>query len=497
MKTNLIITVLLFFLMFGKVTAQSDLVYGLNWDMGQVSFTSINISTGEVEFLSDPINNDYFRYGVSDFDPIEKRYLYVRRLADESAGIVSISAQTGEVLNDVLIDLPVVTGSNPYVYISQIGFNWMDGVLYGILQQRENVGEGLIYLVTININTGLIDFISSESIANITTIDSGNSDIDPINRRFIYVTPERIYTIDLDTGEAIYDLSINYPPNSEIQFAANTTYDYQNDILYCLHVVNITDANGVGLGAELRLAKIDPTTGNLTVISNEKISDDGFGSGDCDIDPTNSRFLYVRQDTLHSVNLTTGVELNRVPIQNDNNSFTPFVNLGYDNLAEVPGESIVMSMGEDLTIEPGEVITLNVWLGEEVSYEWNDGNTEAVRNITLPGIYSVTITKDDFVVEGTINIEETTNANDYLTEGISFEINPNPAFDFIVYKIENVTEEKGTLSILDLNNRNLFSTQINESSGEIDIAKLPGGHYFLKYETVTGLKALKKIVVVR
>lgn len=495
MTLKYLLPILLCLSFLNNLSAQPDRVFGINWDIGEVRFTSVNINTGSVDILSDPINADYIWPGVSDFDPIEKRYFYLKREGDEEMGVISLDASNGELISDVQLDLPETTGANPFVFISHLGYNWMDEKLYGILLQREEVGEGLIYLVTIDENTGAVDFISNEPIDEIPVIASGNSDIDPVNRRFIYVTEDRIYTIDLDTGEAIHSPMINYPPATELQYAANTTYDYQNDIIYCLHYLNVVDANGVGQFGDLRLASIDPVNGDLTIISTERISKDGFTSGDCDIDPALNRFLYIRQDTLHVVRLSDGIELSKVSIQNIDDTFTPLVNMAYDDLSVIDPAIIPMDMGNNIFLNTGESLELNVWLGDDVFYLWNDGSTDAIRNVSTPGIYTVTITRGGFTIEGSITIEVGTTSNENLAGDIIFEINPNPASEFLQYKIENLEQINGILSIMDIKSKNLWSKSIQNNIGQINLNSFANGTYFLKYETAAGLRIIKKIVI--
>lgn len=462
-----------------SLLGQAELIYGLNFYGSSLKFTTMDINSGTVEILSDtPLSPDLFQQGVADFDPNEKRYFYVRGL-QENTKIYTVDALTGEVVSNPVLTTPTSPGNSTVAPITNIAYNWLDNELYGINHQFNNTEQ--LRLAKVDLNSGEVTLISNTPTSTGPYITS-NSDIDPINRRYIYATTEKIYTVDLDNGELIASPNIIYPMTGG-QFTTNLTYDWQNNIIYCLHFLSVSNPNPFGEPiSELRLATIDPATGLMTLISQDITSNDGFSMGDCDIDPSGNRYFYIRQNELYIVSLSDGTVINQIPIDNLNNAIAPIINMTYDDLT-IPPTDINMEMGGPFELANGAIMELNAWVGDEANYMWQDGQTTSSIQVDQPGDYAVTITKDAFTIKGNVRLEGTTVSTNDLDNEIGLNIFPNPSSDYLQYEIEqpNILTNPN-FDILDLQGRVLKSISVTSNQGKIDIRALTPGSYFIRYE---------------
>ncbi|MEM8908891.1 MAG: T9SS type A sorting domain-containing protein, partial [Bacteroidota bacterium] len=352
--------------------------------------------------------------------------------------------------------------------------------LYGLNHQFNGTTEEL-RLAKVNVNSGDVTMLST-SPTSIGPYLSGNSDIDAVNRKYYYATNDRVYTIDLDNGEVIHHPNIIYPM-SGIQFTANLTYDWQQNLLYCLHFLSVTNPDPFGdpFSSELRLATIDPETGVMSLISEDITSNDGFSMGDCDIDPSGGRYFYIRQNILYVVSLSDGSVLSQIPIDNPNGAIAPIINMSYDDLTILPTE-VNMDWDQTMNLEAGEAIELNAWVGDEADYLWQDGSTSAQLLVSDPGAYSVTITKADFVLNGSVRIESETVSTNDIANKVEVRIFPNPTNQVLQYNIEGALSRFAPIGTMLNSAGQLINTfPLNQNQGTINVSSLPAGNYSLQF----------------
>ncbi len=374
------------FLLNSPAQSPTDKLYGLHFTSSGLSFASMDMTNGEVEILSNgTISQDSFGQGIYDYDPVGKRYFYIRYDGGNTLLYV-VDALSGSISDIFTLD-------NPYGAVTpftNITYNWLDDQLYGISHEMDGMMT-TSRVTTVDPNTGIITDITNGVIST-SGYQYGNADIDPVNRMYHYISGDSLYSVNLDDGSASI-LSLSFPAayGSSTQFIVNLAYDWMDDVVYGLHFLSIPDPDIFDynfFSSELRLCSINMQTGEIEVISNAPTSNDGFSMGDCDIDPTNDRYFYVRQNNLYTVDLNTGDLISVVPIQNTNNAVAPIINMAYDDLSELPGV-LQMDMEEKLFINQGESISLNVNLGDASSYLWSDGYVGAEKEISEAGTYSV------------------------------------------------------------------------------------------------------------
>ena len=230
----------------------------------------------------DPNNNIYYAQGVDD-PQSNQRQLY------------GIDLATGNVVSSALLP-------NSHEF-HQMVFNCKDSSLYAI---RVNWSPNERHLVRINPTTGGITMLSSTSIFE-WYISSAETTIDPNNGIYyaqVTDSPQSnqrwLYGIDVNTGNVVSSALL---PNShefhQIQF------NCQDSSLYAIRVNWSPN--------ERHLVKIEPTTGQITMISPTSIFEWYISSARTAIDPNNG--IYYAQVTdspqsnqwwLYGIDLNTG-----------------------------------------------------------------------------------------------------------------------------------------------------------------------------------------------
>lgn len=473
--------------------AQVDKVYGLNFvSSNAVQFASMNLANGSVDVISNgAISPDQFASGVADFDPVTKSYFYIRGISSNST-IYQVDAQLGTVVHQSVISNP----NNVIGPITNIAFNWLEDKLYGVSHSWNGVSDVLEF-ATVDPSTGAMQVLSPGPIS-LGSYISGNSDIDPIHRKYYYGTPDTIYTVDLNTGNAV-STPLLFPGSIYTEQFINLTYNWLDQQIYGLYFLSIPDPNPFDndiFTSELYLAKVNPQTGVITVISQQPTSNDGFSSGDCDIDPTNYRYMYIRQGSMYQVDLQTGDVLSVTLIENTNNAVAPIINMAYDELID-PVPNLTMTM-EDIVLGSGETKEVNVWVGDDVTYLWNDGSTDPIRTITQPGTYSVEISRAGFTVNGSAIVEMSTSVDGLLQEEKSeFSLYPTPSTGLLNFELMTSTPIKELdFEITDASGRLVWSKQLATNSGQLDVSLLSNGVYFVRLKGFTTIEP-QRIVIAR
>jgi len=184
---------------------------------------------------------------------------------------------------------------------------------------------------------------------------------------------------------------------------------------------------------------------------------------------------------LYIVSLFDGTVIAQIPIENLNNAVVPIINMSYDDLTAPPTEPLVLDMGDPVLLSDNETINVSAWIGDDAIYEWQDGNTDHDRTISEAGVYTVTVNKDAFTIQGALEVNSTVSANDDLHLNIDFSVAPNPTSDNILYSIESKRPLTGQLVLLDAYGRVLQTNNTVENTGSFSVKQMPTGTYSLQY----------------
>jgi len=187
-------------------------LYGLVHYDEELSFAKVDFISGEITIISDgPISSDQYYSGVSDIDPIGGRYFYLR-----TNRIITIDIETGEVLDNE----PMFNPNDAVLPITNIAYDWLSDVVYGLNfvgSEWDNNGNetasAQLRLAAINPTTGFVAVLSEAPLSP-DEFSNGVSDIDPVNQKYYYIRANRIYSVDIVTGELSISSSLSNPNNA-------------------------------------------------------------------------------------------------------------------------------------------------------------------------------------------------------------------------------------------------------------------------------------------
>ncbi|MEO1451757.1 MAG: T9SS type A sorting domain-containing protein, partial [Bacteroidota bacterium] len=416
------------------------------------------------------VGSSTYLSGVADFDPVNQRYFFV----SGASTLITMDAQNGQVLHSQAISNP----NSAVSPLTNMAYNWLNDTLYG-LEYKTNS----LRLVSVDPASGNLNMISPAPIS-IDGFSQGNSDIDPVGRRYFYVRGNILYTIDLETGQALHQPTIQLPDPSA--FFMNMAYNWLNDSLYGLYFVpnyfSSNDPFALCTGG-LFFASVDPVSGAMTVISQAPTSPDCFQGNVCDIDPVNQRYVYLRSDTAYTINILDGSVMSQTAMTAPGSSITDITNIAFNEAFSPPANAIQMDMGSDtLWLEPGQTMTLNAYVGNQPQYIWSDGVQGASREIGTAGTYSVQVGLAPFSFSGSV-VVATSSVSTFLSSELpilNFRAFPNPARAQITVNWEG--KEQTTLTLRDLQGRILKREVFAAGQGTATwpVQQLPAGIYLLQ-----------------
>jgi len=216
-----------------------------------------------------------------------------------------------------------------------------DNVLYGIIRYFASQEA---YLVRINPESGEVTELSNSTIGEGA---SGNSAIDPIHNLLFFSEGYSLITVDLDSGNVLYDVQ-NPIPNSQVNLFA---FNCSDTTLY--GIIRYFDTQ------DDYLVKIIPSTGEVIEISDTPVGT--RTASNSALDPVNDRLFFYDQYSLITVDLKTGEPIYKMPNSIANSS----VNLLAFNISDTTLYGIIryLDTQNDYLVkiipETGEVIVLS------------------------------------------------------------------------------------------------------------------------------------------
>jgi len=155
----------------------------------------------------------------------------------------------------------------------------------------------------------------------------------------------------------------------------------------------------------------------------------------------------------------------------------------------------VVDLGNDTAICSTCMIVLNAAVAD-AHYLWNTSDTTSTIDVSVPGTYSVTVTKNGCSSTGAITITVITGINPLATYNI--QVYPNPFDNYISISCELQKSEKLAVEIYDDNGK-VIRQWINETStglnytNEFNTSDMLKGAYILRIITSEGIFAIKII----
>ncbi len=163
---------------------------------GEVYLSKINPETGVITTISEePIASQITMSGY-DVDLGNQWFHFV-----SEGKILSVDIETGDLVNDPLLD------TSNFSNFNNLQYNANDGLLYAI---GSNPDPAELFLVTIDPETGDISQISNESLGALLQI--GGCAIDPFNQIYYFIRGQQpeLVGVDIETGDEVSATSFDY-----------------------------------------------------------------------------------------------------------------------------------------------------------------------------------------------------------------------------------------------------------------------------------------------
>lgn len=283
--------ILLFLFLTHFVYCQTTDIVGISRGSnngGEVFLASIEPSTGVIQDISSTSYSNVIANFSYTVNPVSDIFYY----ADQNA-LVGIDMNNGS-----LISNPTITTSLQPFFQSFI-YNELTQEIIGLERGANNGGE--VYLAKIDPNSGVVTPISQTSITNSISLNGGQT-IDLANQWFHFISNSRLYTVDITTGNTIYNPLID-----------TSSALYFDNIIY-----NEFDGNVYGLARnanppEIFLARINPVDGVVTLISQTSIGQ-SFTLAGSTINPFSNTYFYKANENFIGVDIASGVVTSNPPI---------------------------------------------------------------------------------------------------------------------------------------------------------------------------------------
>jgi hypothetical protein len=322
MKINL-----LFLLFINIMIAQTDnnlytIVSKANFSSNvttvQNRAASLNTSNGIVSNIGTSVSSNIFNLIGGAFDSNNFRML----LMTQNSTLTSFNFNTG-----TLTSIPVSSSYTGTVYFDNVNFSNSNNTLYGLVRPFGTTNNSLgIFFGKLNTNTGVITTLSQNSISSVLQI--AGTAIDPELMVYYYKTGPKFLGIDLYNGTIYSQPNLTYSSN-DFDFA-NFTYNCADNTIYGIarEMTNIQSPNapsGVFI-QYFRLAKINPTTGVVTRISQTILPASKYSvNAGSTINPSANTYFFSDNSSLYGVSLTTGQVVINTPLVVANDGSVNFI----------------------------------------------------------------------------------------------------------------------------------------------------------------------------
>jgi hypothetical protein len=260
-------------------------LYGLarNFNPAQVYLSSAQPGSGVVTEISPAsIAQGFVLNPISAIDPVNQRYYF-------SPGVGTLLAAD---LNTGLTDTIVL--NIPFnAYFDLMQYNCADSTLYGIYRTSS---PAECYLAKADVTTGQVTIISPNSIAAGFSL-TGKSTLDPFNNIFYFFSSTVAITgLDLTTGLPVVQTNLSF--SGPGQYFDLMSYNCDDGIIY-----GISRSSSP---AAVYPARINPTTGLVTNLSNTSMGQGISGTAMSEINPFAGVFHFSNGSSLVSYDITTG-----------------------------------------------------------------------------------------------------------------------------------------------------------------------------------------------
>jgi hypothetical protein len=285
------------------------------FDSCTVRLGNLNPVTGQVDNIGTTAYTRSVNLTGAALNPYDSSYIFIG-----NSDLLALSLTNGQIITNVPLTDPL--GDS---YFDNFRFNNADSTLYGLARStgfdsitNETVFE--MYLARINTSTGVITRISPQSIGLGYAL--AGSTIDPYQMVFYYSTGDNIVGLDLYNGSVYSSMPIQNPDGIVFD---NFAYSCADTAIYGLVRKNyfsvIQDPLFPDFETEVldsstvRLGKINPATGVVTIISPYSVTQGGYSlNAGAAVDPNSLNYYYNNGDNIIGVSLITGLQTSYEPL---------------------------------------------------------------------------------------------------------------------------------------------------------------------------------------
>jgi hypothetical protein len=396
------------------------------FDSATIRLGSMNPVSGYVSNIGSNQINRAINLSGAALNPYDSSFIFM-----SYRDIISLDLRTG---NTNSIEL--IYHSLGESYFDMFRFNNADSSLYGLARTNyvSRISDPLfpldsfyvldstaLRLATVNTNTGLISVLSSASIGEGFVM--AGSTIDPYQMLYYYSNGYRFIGLDIYDGSVYSDAHI-YNPDGDI--FDNFAYSCADTGIYGLVRKNYYSWTSV-LGfpgdsfqtldsSTIRLGKIDPNTGIVTIISPSGAAFGGYSiNAGSAIDPNTMTYYFNSGSAIIGISMVTGIKVSEASLDFEAGEhfdiMRNFENCRSAVASRKSGETnIIPSIAPNSTFsiypnpttnlfqisstEPIQDIRITDVSGKLIMHEnYGDGRLETTLSIIndLPGMYFVTV----------------------------------------------------------------------------------------------------------
>jgi hypothetical protein len=278
------------------------------FDSATVRIGSVDLTTGYVSNVGTTAYASGINLTGAALNPYDNTYTFIG-----AGGLNVLDLNNGGIVNQVPLFNPIAPS-----FFDNFRFNNADSTLYGLARRvnynpatQQYIGE--LYLSKANTSTGEITQISPTSVGQGYAL--AGSAIDPYQMVFYYSTGANLIGLDLYNGSVYSSAPITV--GNGINFD-NFTYSCADTGLYGLVRQNyfswipdpILDSVQVLDSATVRLGKINPTTGLVTIISPHSVVLGGYSlNGGAAIDPNTMTYYFSTGNAIVGVDMISGLKV--------------------------------------------------------------------------------------------------------------------------------------------------------------------------------------------
>lgn len=281
------------------------------FDSCTVRLGNLNPVTGQVDNIGTAAYTRSVNLTGAALNPYDNSYVFIG-----NTDLLSLSLINGQIITSVPLTDPL--GDS---YFDNFRFNNADSTLYGLARvvgDNQNIME--TYLAKVNTATGVITRISPQPIGLGYAL--AGSTIDPYQMVFYYSTGANIVGLDLYNGNVYSSMPIINPDGIVFD---NFAYSCADTAIYGLIRKNyfsviqdplLPDFETEVLDSStVRLGKINPATGVVTIISPTTVSMGGYSlNAGAAVDPNTLTYYYNNGGNIIGVSLVTGLQTSYEPL---------------------------------------------------------------------------------------------------------------------------------------------------------------------------------------